>query len=86
MPGSNSKTWSQICDDMGCNIQYSAGSVLTLNGRITVSDCMDILGSLVHPMLQVLFPDNDAVFQDNDSPMHTARSVQSWFEEYEDAL
>ena len=47
---------------------------------------MDILGSLVHPMLQVLFPDNDAVFQDNDLPMHTARSVQSWFEEYEDAL
>jgi len=36
-------------------------------------------------MVQVLFP-NDVVFQDNGSPIHTARSVQSWFEEHEDAL
>jgi len=33
-----------------------------------------------------LFPNNDAIFQDNDSPIHTARSVQSWFEEHKDAL
>ena len=36
-------------------------------------------------MVQVLFPNNDAIFQDN-LPIHTARSVQSWFEEHEDAL
>jgi hypothetical protein len=47
---------------------------------------VDILGSQLHPMVQVLLPNNDAVFQDNNSPMHTARSVQSWFEEHEDAL
>ena len=35
-------------------------------------------------MVQV-FPNNDAVFQDN-SPTHTARSVHSCFEEHEDAL
>jgi hypothetical protein len=32
------------------------------------------------------FPNNDTVFQDDIPPMHTARSVQSWFEEHEDAL
>ena len=37
-------------------------------------------------VVQVLFPYNDAVFQDDDSPTHTARGVQSWFEEHEDAL
>jgi len=37
-------------------------------------------------MVQVLFPNNDAVFQDDDTPLHTARSVQSLFEEHEDAL
>jgi len=47
---------------------------------------MDILGSQVHPMVRVLFPNNDAVFQDNDLPIHTARRVQSWFEEHEDVL
>ena len=57
-----------------------------MSGRITASDYVDILCSLVHPVVQVLFPNNDAVFQDDDSPIHTARSVQSWFEENEDAL
>ena len=47
---------------------------------------MDILGSQVHPMVQVLFPNNNAIFQDGDLPINTARSVQSCFEEYEDAL
>jgi hypothetical protein len=34
-------------------------------------------------MIQTLFPNNDAVFQDDDAPIHTARTVQSWFEEHE---
>jgi len=47
---------------------------------------VDILGSEVHPLVQVLFPNNDAIFQVDDLPIHMARSVQSWFEEHEDAL
>ena len=46
-----------------------------LNGRVTVSEFVDILGSQVHPVVQVLFPNSDAVFQDDNSPIHTARSV-----------
>jgi transposase len=46
---------------------------------------MDILGTQAHPMAQLLFPNNDTIFQD-DLPIHTARSVQSWFEEHENAL
>jgi len=34
----------------------------------------------------MLFPNNDAIFQEGHSPIHTARSVQSCFEEHEDAL
>jgi len=67
MPGSSWETWSQICDDLGSNIWYSAAPVLAQNGRITASDYVDILGSQVHPVVQVLFPNSDAVFQD-DSP------------------
>jgi len=47
---------------------------------------MDILGSQVHPMVHMLFPNHDAIFQDNSSPIHTTRSVQSLFEEHEDVL
>jgi hypothetical protein len=57
-----------------------------VNGGITASDYVDILGSQVHPVAQVLFPNNDATFQDNNLPIHTARSVQSCFEAHEDAL
>jgi len=34
----------------------------------------------------MLFPNNYAIFQDGNSPIYTARSVQSCFEECEDAL
>jgi hypothetical protein len=37
---------------------------------------VDILGNQVHPMVLMLFPIN-AIFQDDISPTHTARSVQS---------
>jgi len=31
---------------------------------------MDILGNQMHPMVQILYPNNDAVFQDDSSPIH----------------
>jgi hypothetical protein len=35
-------------------------------------------------MVQMVLPKNDAVFQDNSSPIRTERSVPSWFEKHED--
>jgi hypothetical protein len=37
-------------------------------------------------MIQTLFPNNDAVFKDDNAPIHTAGTVQSWFEEHEGEL
>jgi hypothetical protein len=37
-------------------------------------------------MVHVLFPNSDAIFQENNTSIHTARSVQSWFEKHENAL
>ena len=54
---------------------YSAGPIITLNGRITTSDCVNISGNQAHPTVQILSPNNDKVFQDESSPIHTARSV-----------
>jgi hypothetical protein len=34
-------------------------------------------------MTQTLFPRNDAVFKNDNAPIHTAATVQSWFEEHE---
>ena len=65
---------------------YSAGPIITLNGQIAASDYVDILGNQVRPVVQMFLPNNGAVFQDDIPPMHTARSVNAWFEEHEDAL
>jgi hypothetical protein len=68
-------------------VQYSVGLIVTLHDRITAREYVDRLGNQVHPMIQMLFPNNDAVFQDDDSaPLHTARTVQSWSEEHESEL
>jgi len=65
---------------------YSAGPIITVNGRITAIDYMVILGNPVHPMVQMVFSNNDAIFQDDNSLIHTAISVQSWCEEHENVL
>jgi hypothetical protein len=47
---------------------------------------MDRLGNQVHSMIQTLFPYNNAVFQDNNAPIHTAGIVLSLFEGHEGEL
>jgi hypothetical protein len=86
MSGSNCETWRQICDDWIAISWYSAGPVIITNGRITASDYMGIVGNQVHPVVQMLFPYIDAVFQDDNWHIHTARSVESWLEQHEDTL
>jgi hypothetical protein len=63
MPGSNNETWGRFCDGLGRNIMvlYSVGPIITLHGRITARDYMYRLGNQVHPMIQMLFLNNDAV-------------------------
>jgi hypothetical protein len=56
---------------------------MTLHGHITAREYVNRLGNLVHPMIQMLFPNKYAVFQDNDALIHTAGTFQSWFEEHE---
>jgi hypothetical protein len=46
----------------------------------TAREYVHRLGNEVHPMIQTLFPNNDAVFQDDNAPIHTAGTVQSRFE------
>jgi hypothetical protein len=86
MPGSNCETWRRICDDLCSNIIVLCWSCNTLNGQITASDYLDLLRNQAQPIVQILLPNNDAVFQDNNSPIHPARSVQSWFYKHEYAL
>jgi hypothetical protein len=75
----NSKTRGRFCDGLASNIvvQYSVGPIITLRDRINAKEYVDRLGNQVHPMIQTLFPNNGAVFQDDSAPIHTAGTVQS---------
>ena len=65
---------------------HSADSSISVNGQITTRDYVDILDNQVCPVVQMLFPNNYAIFQDENLLIHTSRSVHSWFEEHEDAV
>jgi hypothetical protein len=88
MADSNSETWGRFCDGLGSYItaQYSVGLIVTLHGRNTAREYFDRLGNQVHPMIQMFFLSNDAVFHDNSAPINAVGTFQSWFEEHEGEL
>jgi hypothetical protein len=65
---------------------YSVGPTIALHGQITAREYMDRLGNLVHPMVQTLYLNNIAVFKDDNAPIRTTGTVQSWFQEHEGEL
>jgi hypothetical protein len=87
MPGSNSEIKGRFCDGLGRNIvvQYSVGPIITLHDRIMAREYVDRLGNQVHPMIQT-FLNNARVFQEDNAPIHTARTVKLWFEQHEGEL
>jgi hypothetical protein len=89
-PISNSETRGRFCDGSCSSIvvQYSVGPIITVHGWITARKYVDRLGNQVHPMIQMLLPNNDAVFPDNSGPHSHSWNcvVQSCFEEHEGAL
>jgi hypothetical protein len=66
-------------------VQYSVSPIITLHGRIAGKEYLEMLDNRLHPMIHALFRNHDAIFQAN-APIHTAGTVQSWFEEHEDEL
>ncbi|KAF2343260.1 hypothetical protein FHG87_025984 [Trinorchestia longiramus] len=59
----------------------SAGPMISLHGRINSRDYLGILDNQVHPMVQELFPEGNAIFKDN-AAIYTARIVKEWHEEH----
>ena len=64
----------------------SFGLIGTLNGNINGKDYLNIFGDHVYPMVLVLLPDGDDIFQDDNSPIHTDHVVKNWHDEHESEL
>jgi hypothetical protein len=77
IPGFNSEAQARFCDGFASDIevQNSVGPIITLHGRITAREYGARLDNQGHPMIQT-FPNNDAVFHDDNVPTHTAGTVR----------
>lgn len=53
---------------------------VVLNGCVTEENYISILGDLLQPMFQTVFPEKQLDFQ-NNRPTHTGEIVQDWFYE-----
>jgi hypothetical protein len=84
MPGSNSEACGRFCYGLARNIVVDP--IITLLGRITARECVDRFGNQMHSMIQTIFPNNDAVFQDDSALIHTVGAVQSFFQDHEGEL
>ena len=73
---SNCEKWRGFCDDLGRYFLEIPRSNDFLHGRINKRDHLQILKDQVHPMAQTLLPEGNAIFQDDDAPIHTARIVK----------
>jgi hypothetical protein len=58
--------------------------LLSFMAEFLQMDYVGKLGNQAYLMVQKLFSNNDAIFQDNDAPIHTAEKVGSLFGEHED--
>ena len=59
----------------------SLGLIVALHDRSNSKDYLNILGDHVHPMVMVIFPDGDGIFQNGNAQKHTAHVVMNWYEE-----
>lgn len=55
----------------------SLGLINILKGKVIAQKYLDILSDRLHPTVQTLFPDGDAIFQKNNVPVHIARCIGS---------
>ena len=59
--------------------------MISQHGRTNGRNYLEFLSNKVHPMVQVMLPEENALFQDDDdAPIHTASIVMEWHEEHSD--
>jgi hypothetical protein len=60
--------------------------LVTLGGWNAIGDYAELLGHQVHPLVQMLSPNNNYILQDDNLSIHIARNIQSWSQEHDNAL
>lgn len=59
------------------------GGPVPLAGRVTAKQYKVVLSDHLYPMMKQFYPDGSSHFQDDNAPIHRARGVSEWFDEFE---
>ena len=62
---------------------HGLGPLVPLEGRVTANQYKVVLSDHLYPMMKHFYPDGSGLFQDDNAPIHRARGVTEWFDEYE---
>ncbi|CAG2206254.1 unnamed protein product [Mytilus edulis] len=62
----------------GCITYHGVGTITVVEGNINALKYIDIIDNNLWPVVVRHFPDNNYVFQDDNAPVHRARSVQDF--------
>lgn len=53
---------------------------------VNIKDYLSILANHDHPIIQTLFPDGYAIFQNDNAPIYMVNVIQNWYEENKSEL
>ena len=62
----------------GCFAAHGVGDLYLVEGKLEQKQFKRILERHMLPSAERLFPDEDWIFQQDNDPKHTARSIQEW--------
>lgn len=72
------------CGYWGWMSSAGPGELVRISPHFTSAEYVSILEDVMLPTARAIYPDNNIVFIQDNSPVHTARIVREWFEEHPD--
>ncbi len=73
----------KICDDLGCNVFCWCWSIVFFENQRHCTVYQEILEHFMLPSADQLFKDADFIFQQDLTPVHTAKSTKSWLNDHD---
>ncbi|KAF7659717.1 hypothetical protein LDENG_00294150 [Lucifuga dentata] len=74
--GGSVMIWAMFCWETLC-------PGIHVDVTLTRTTYLNIAAEQAHPFMAVVFPDGSGLFQQDNTPCHTAEIVQEWFEEHD---
>ena len=62
---------------------HDLGPLVSLEGRVTANQYKVVLSDHLYPIIKHFYADRGGLLKDENAPIHRARGVTEWFDEYD---